>query len=122
MKCDADGLGLGFSFGCIAFNHEKQKAFGTIRVESKKCHLAYLDPASMYLLMNKQKLKKEEKMLQIVRSLPYFKGVTRNTAIRISGFLEKHKPCLNQEIIKQGDPRKDDLIIIVHKGEFKITK
>ena len=43
----------------------------------------------------KQKQRKDEKMLKIVRSLPYFKGVTRNTAHRIAGYLEKHKPCLN---------------------------
>jgi len=61
-------------------------------------------------------------MLQIVRSLPYFRGVTRNTAVKISGFLEKHKPCINQVLVKQGDERKEDLIIIIHKGEFRITK
>lgn len=42
--------------------------------------------------------------------------------MKISGFLEKKKPCINQILIKQGDLRKEDLIIIVHKGEFRITK
>ena len=42
--------------------------------------------------------------------------------MKISGFLEKHKPCINQVLIKQGDPIKENLIIIVHKGEFRVTK
>jgi len=45
--------------------------------------------------MNKYRMKKEEKMLNIVKSLPYFKGITRNNALRIAGLLEKKKPCLN---------------------------
>ena len=64
----------------------------------------------------KQKQRKDEKMLKIVRSLPYFKGVTRNTAHRIAGYLEKHKPCLNQVLIQQGDSNKDNVIIIIFKG------
>ena len=61
-------------------------------------------------------------MLSIVRSLPYFKGVTRNTAMKIAGLFEKHKPCMNQVIIKQGDKIDEDVIIIIHKGEFRVTK
>ena len=57
-----------------------------------------------------------------MRQLPYFKGITRNTAMKIAGFLEKHKPCMNQVLIKQGDPIIEDIIIIVHKGEFRVTK
>ena len=72
--------------------------------------------------MTKHKHKKDEKMLGIVRSLPYFKGVTRNTAMKIAGFLEKHKPCMNQVLIRQGDKIKSQCIIIVHKGEFLISK
>lgn len=54
--------------------------------------------------------------------MPYFKGVTRNTALKITGFFEKHQPCLNQILIKQGDRIKDPVIIIIHKGEFRVTK
>ena len=86
---------IGFSFGNTASYEERQKSIGTIRVETKLCHLAYLDPIDLAFVINKQRLKKEEKMLNIVKSLPYFKGVTRNTALRIAGFLEKKKPCLN---------------------------
>lgn len=115
-------LGIGYSFGFTGFNQDVQKAAGTVRVETKQCLLAHLPPGDLYYVMEKHKNKKKEKMLQIVRSLPYFKGVTRNRAMQISGFLEKHKPCINQVLIKQGDPIKQDLIIIVHKGEFRVTK
>ena len=74
---------------------DAQPALNTIRVESKLCLLAYLDPASVFFIMEKHRLKKEEKMLNIIRSLPYFKGITRNTAIKVSKFLEKQKPALN---------------------------
>lgn len=49
--------------------------------------------------MHKHKQKKDEKLLSIVRSLTYFKGVTRNTAIKIAGFFDKKKPCLGQVLI-----------------------
>lgn len=49
----------------------------------------------MLQLMTRHSQKKEEKMLNIVRSLPYFKGITRNTALRVSKFLEKQNPILN---------------------------
>lgn len=52
--------------------------------------MAYLDAANLYFVMEKQKHKKEEKMLSIVRSLPYFKGVTRNTAMKLAALLDKH--------------------------------
>ena len=65
-------------------------AQGTIRVETKVCYMAYLDPKNYEFVMNKHKAKKEEKLLNIVRNLPYFKGVTRNTALKIAGFFEKH--------------------------------
>ena len=42
--------------------------------------------------------------------------------MKIAGFLEKHKPCMNQVLIKQGEPIKEQVIIIVHKGEFRVTK
>lgn len=80
------------------------------------CYLATLTPSNLYVVMSKQKLRKEEKMLSIVRSLPYFKGVTRNTAMKIAGLFVKHKPCLNQVLIKQGDKIDQDVIIIIHKG------
>ena len=100
MTPEEDLLGIGYSFGFTGFNNETQKASGTIRVETKQCLMAYLSPGNLYIVMKKHRLKKEEKMLQIVRQLPYFKGVTRNTAVKIAGFLEKHKPCINQVLIK----------------------
>ena len=89
---------------------------------TKFCYLAYLDAENYEFIMNKHKAKKEEKLLNIVRNLPYFKGVTRNTALKIAGFFEKHQPCLNQVLIRQGDKIKNQVVIIIHKGEFKVTK
>ena len=94
---------MGYSFGDTDIAQKVEDAAlaeATIRVESKVCHFAYLDPASVLFVMEKHRMKKEEKMLNIVRSLPYFKGITRNTAIKVSKFLEKQKPALNQVLIK----------------------
>lgn len=66
---------------------------------TKQCQLAYLEQSDLEFLMQKNKQKKDEKMLNIVRNLPYFKGVTRNTAMKIAGFFEKKKPCLGQVLI-----------------------
>lgn len=111
-----DLLGTGYSFGATGYPLEVQKSQGSIRCETKMCYLATLTPSNLYVVMSKQKLRKEEKMLSIVRSLPYFKGVTRNTAMKIAGLFVKHKPCLNQVLIKQGDKIDQDVIIIIHKG------
>ena len=99
---DIDGMqkedelkGLGYSFGHTGFNNESQKALGTIRVETMLVYAAYLDPPSLYAIMHKHRQRKEEKMLNIVRSLPYFKGITRNTALKVSQLLEKQRPVLN---------------------------
>ena len=45
--------------------------------------------------MWKQRARKDEKMLNIVSAVPYFKGVTRKNLIKIAACLEKHKPCIN---------------------------
>ena len=58
---------MGYSFGSTAFNEENQKSIGTIRVETKQCYVAYIAPGALYHLMAKQKIRKEEKMLNIVR-------------------------------------------------------
>lgn len=90
-----DVLSTGYSFGFTGYPSEVQKSSGSIRVESKMCYLAHITPGHLYKIMSKQKARKDEKMLSIVRSLPYFKGVTRNTAIKIAGLFVKQKPCLN---------------------------
>ena len=100
LRQENDLLSLGYSFGRTGFNNVVHNAIGTIRVETKSCQLAYLEPSSLYAIMHKHKIKKDEKMLAIVRSLPYFKGITRNTAMRVASFFEKKKPCLNQVLIK----------------------
>ena len=63
MTKEEDLLGVGYSFGFTGFNNDKQKAIGTMRVETKLCYLAYLDPANYYLVMNKHKIRRDEKLL-----------------------------------------------------------
>ena len=89
---------MGYSFGDTDITQKVEEAptsTFTLRTETKICHFAYLDAGSMLQLMTRHSQKKEEKMLNIVRSLPYFKGITRNTALRVSKFLEKQNPILN---------------------------
>ena len=64
---EQDLLSLGYSFGRTGFNNVVQNAVGTIRVETKSCQLAYIEPQSLYAIMHKHKIKKDEKMLAIVR-------------------------------------------------------
>ena len=63
MQKRKDLVGIGYSFGKLHFNEERVNAIETVRVETKKCYLAYLAPEHLQFLMNKQKIRKEEKML-----------------------------------------------------------
>jgi len=55
MQRKEELLGLGYSFGKTGFNNETYKSLGTIRVETKVCYVAYLDPASYYVIMDKHR-------------------------------------------------------------------
>ena len=44
LKKQKDLLQLGYAFGQTGYNNEKTNAKGTIRVETKLCQLAYLNP------------------------------------------------------------------------------
>lgn len=63
MTMEQDLLGIGYSFGSTCFNNETQKSNGTIRVETKQCMLAYLSAPDLYVVMEKHRNKKKEKML-----------------------------------------------------------
>ena len=59
------------------------KARGTIRVETKWCYLAFLEGQFLYKIQDKWQKRRDEKKLENIKALPYFKGVTKNTHLRI---------------------------------------
>ena len=91
-------VSMGYSFGDTDIHQKVEDAPHskcTVRVETQLCQFGYLDPGSLLFIMTRHSQRKEEKMLNIVRNLPYFKGITRSTALRVSKFLEKQNPVLN---------------------------
>lgn len=111
------------SFGNAGDNNVKDfMAKETIRVETKWCYLAFLEGPSIYYCLDKQKQKKGERRLEIVRALPFFKGVTRNTHMRIGKAIVPQWQELNQVLIRQGESNEDRKVFIIHKGEFLVTR
>ena len=106
FKMQEEVLMSGDSYGstnCEQSKEERLKdqfAKGTIRVETKLCHVAYLDEKCLHNVIKKHTLKKEEKKLDTVKSLPYFKGVTRNTRKKIVNALEPRIIEMNQVLIR----------------------